>query len=153
MGEAGAQAWAPWAGPAPGSHTRCSHMGSAVVCRVEPVLGWPNPEVKGSGQVGDEGAKSVDTGLVVDAAAVGAGDAVGTAAVCAVAVGPELQLLSQSGLLVPALHLGSVGRLSAFVPGPAVSSAAAVETKSHRWGSIGWWASHYGSPSPTGGPA
>ncbi len=155
MGEAGALAWAPWAGPAPGSHTRCSHMGSAVVCRVEPVLGWPNPEVKGSGQVGEEGAKVDDTGLVVVAAfaaAVGAGVAVGTAAVCAVAVGPELQLLSQSGLLVPALHLGSVGRLSAFVPGPAVSSAA-VETKSHRWDSTGWWASRYGSPSPTGGPA
>lgn len=118
------------------------------------MLGWPNLEVKGSGQVGEEGAKVVDTGLVVvAAAAVGVGAAVGTAAVCAVAAGPELQLLSQSGLLVPALHLGSVGRLSAFVPGPAVSSVAAAETTSHRWGSTGWWASHYGFPSPTGGPA
>lgn len=110
------------------------------------MLGWPNPGVK---ELGQEGAKVVDTGLV----AAGAGAAVGTAAVCAVAAGPELQLLSQSGLLVPALHLGSVGRLSAFVPGPAVSSVAAVETTSHRWGSTGWWAFRYGSPSLKGGPA
>lgn len=109
-------------------------MGSGVVCRAEPVLGWPNPGVKGSGQVEEEGAKAVDTGLVavVAAVAVGAGVVVGTAAVCAVAAGPMLQLLSQSGLLVPALHLGSLGHSPAFVPGPAASSAAAVETTSHR---------------------
>lgn len=101
------------------------------------MLGWPNPGVKGSGQVEEEGAKAVDTRLVaaavVAAVAVGAGAAaVGAAAVCDVAAGPKLQLLSQSGLLVPALHLGSLGHSPAFVPGPAASSAAAVETTSHR---------------------
>lgn len=112
-------------------------MGTVVVCRAELVLGWPNPGVKGPGQVEEEGAKAVDTGLaaavvVAAAAVVGAGAAVGTAAVCAVAAGPKLRLLSQSGLLVPALHLGSVGHSPAFVPGPAASSAAAGETTSHR---------------------
>lgn len=78
-------------------------------------------------------AKAVDTGLVVVvAAAVDAGAAVDTAVVCAVAAGPELQLLSQSGLLVPVLHPGSVDHSSAFVPVPVASSVAAVETMSHR---------------------